>query len=73
MRLCNFCINRQILYVTFSNLEYCVIYLRVNHFYELTLPYQKIERLNKVEDRLIRDMMKAEVKLLCLRQQRRFI
>jgi hypothetical protein len=73
MRPCDFCVSRQIFYIISFNSEYCVIYLRVNRSCKLASPYQKIKRLNKVENRLIRDMIEVEAKLLRLRQQRRLI
>jgi hypothetical protein len=42
--------------------------MRVSRFCELALPYQKIERLNKIEDKLIQEMIEAEVKLFRLRK-----
>jgi hypothetical protein len=52
----------------FFDSKYCVIYIRVNRSYELTPFYKKIERLNKIKDRLIRDMIEAGVKLFYFRQ-----
>jgi hypothetical protein len=50
-----------------SDSEYCVSYVRANRVCELASSYQKMKRLNKIKDRLIRDMIEAEAKLLRLR------
>jgi hypothetical protein len=56
-----------------SDSEHCFTCMRASRFCELAPPYQKIERLDKVKDKLIQEIMKAEAKLLRLRKQRRLL
>jgi hypothetical protein len=73
IRLYDFCVLRQVLYIIFSDSEHYFTYIRVNRFCELIPLYQKIKRLNKVKDKLIQKIIETEVKLLRLRKQRRLL
>ena len=53
MRLYNFCVFRQVLCVMFSDFEHYFIYIRASRFCELASFYQKMERLDKVKDKLV--------------------
>ena len=53
IRFYDFCVFRQVLCVIFSDSEYYFIYMRAGRSCELALPYQEMERLNKIKDKLI--------------------
>ena len=56
-----------------SDSEHCSTCVRAGRSCELAPPYQEMERLDKVEDKLAQEMMEAEAKLLRLRKQRRLL
>jgi hypothetical protein len=73
MRPCDFCVLRQILYIMSSDSEHYSTCVRVGRSCELAPSYQEIKRLDKVEDKLIQEMVEAEAKLFRLRKQRRLL
>jgi hypothetical protein len=80
MRPCSFCVSKGVLCVTLESSEHCAECIRTHRQCELAPPYTEMDRLNRLEEKLISEMsaahraaLEVDAKLLRLRQQRRLI
>jgi hypothetical protein len=73
MRPCDFCTSRGVLCIVSDESEHCAQCLRSNRQCELAPPYRELERLDKVEERLMKEIAEADAKSLRLRKQRRLV
>jgi hypothetical protein len=73
IRLCRFCISRNLLYIIFNLSEHCEQYFRNKRFYELTLPNAEMERLLRQKRELFDKIIKVKTKITRFIKQHRLI